>query len=230
MKIFNEQDLNVMKQLALVNNGFIIASDGIKVTDAITRNIAAFYEWNKPEPFRLGLHRVSDFLTMIAIMGGADVDIEQDGGVLILRHNRRTMRYFLADLESDEMKAATMKGRVNFAASPSKFTLPADVISEIRKAASVLDADEIEFRTEGSGVVAEVGRGQQGNTYSVALDASEILGEFSTFIKFKNFRIMDDDYAVQVAVQGKAALAVFEAKSIPALSYAIAGQAQRSVL
>lgn len=146
--IIKNSDIQEMKDVAKVAQGGIMI--GTDVT-CITKARTILCEWtpNFDISKRIGIHDFNKFITSIEFVKGGDDDVELELGDTSLQiigtNSRITYGYAhnstIDVIEDDKLTAI----KENFVNVNESFTFTSEFLSNIKKAGSILNLDQIEF-------------------------------------------------------------------------------------
>jgi hypothetical protein len=149
-----------------------------------------------PSPF--AIFDLGKFIATTSLFSEPDYDFS-DKFVVVNSPNGSTVRYCYADEKLVEKANKTIKMPMLTA----EFTLTANQIAEIQKAASVLQLDTICIQNKSSDIqiVAfdrKIGMNSSSNHYSMTASTKKQPSDFSVYIDIELLKMIPDDYSFEI--------------------------------
>lgn len=196
MKLSNET-LSLLKNYSTINGNLVVKEGNKLLTISDKKNIMSSAE--VPETFdqTFGIYDLNEFLGAYSLVDEPTLDFTQDSVTMSSGDSSITYRF------SDANILTSPEREVGLPSEDLTVTLTSDVISNIRKASSVLNAPVLSvFSEEGSDVIqCKVfdPSNPTANVYKIQLtDAStEATCDFRFLVE--NLKMLNDDYRLSVS-------------------------------
>lgn len=194
MKIDNIT-INVLKNFSKINNSIIISEGNELKIISPSKSILAITKTSIVFNKRFAIYDLNKFLSILNLFKEPDIIFEDT--YLTISDNNKSTRFTYAD-ESVITKVPNVK----FPVSDITFTLTNDNLKDIEKAASVLQVPDIVFHGDGNDIYIRAENTENPSTdiYSIKIGNTDKV--FNVVFKVENFKIIPDDYEVQVSSKG----------------------------
>jgi hypothetical protein len=196
----SEKTIAVLKEFSSINPAILISAGNEIKTISPTKTIIAKTTVDDTFPKDIALHNLSKFLGVVSLMNNPDF-IFADDHIKVTDESNYEVRMTYAAL--DTIVVAPKKDLV-LPSVDSEFTLKADIVNKIHRAASVLQVPEIVITGRSGRVIvsAEDVANKASDTFK--LDIGTCDSDFKVIIKVENLKIIPLDYEVMATSKGLA--------------------------
>jgi hypothetical protein len=206
MKI-SKKTFDILKNFSGIRSSIYVDAGNTIRTMSNARNIVAEVKVDEDFPKPFAIFDLGKFIATTSLF--TDPDYSFDDKFVSLDSKGSAVEYYYAEEKLVE-KAKSISRMPDIVA---EFPLSSTEISEIQKAASVLQLDALCIRNKKSGIeiVAfdrKVGLDSSSNRYSKTIDPNTGNEKFSAFIDIDLLKMIPDDYVVQIGI-GQISVAKF---------------------
>jgi hypothetical protein len=194
----NENTLSVLKNFSSINQNLLVRQGNTVRTMSEARNVmaTALLETEFPQDF--GVYDLNEFIGVLSLVDGPRLSFEEECVTIGDSTGRSKVKYFF----SPEETLTTPTKNINMPDADVKFTLTADTLNKLRRAASTLGHTEVSI-TGNNGVLSLSvidGQNSTSNAFSIDID-----GEYNQDAKFNfvlnisNLKLLAGDYEVEIS-------------------------------
>lgn len=198
MKI-SSQTLSILKNFASINGNILVRAGSTLSTISPQKNILASAVVSENFPTTFAIYDLGQFLGAISLF--EDPDFEFSDKFVTISSGKRSIKYWFAE---PSMIVAAPDKKLNLPTEDVKFDATASNISEVLKAASVLQAPEVAVVSDGSSntqLVATNVKNDTSNEYHVDVGNSSS-AKFRMVFKSENLKLIGGDYKVTISSKG----------------------------
>ena len=194
----NENTLNVLKNFSGINPNVLIREGNTVKTISEARNVVATAIVEQEFPQDFGVYDLNEFIGVLSLVDGPRLSFEEECVTIGDSTGRSKVKYFF----SPEETLTTPTKNINMPDADVKFTLTADTLNKLRRAASTLGHTEVSI-TGNNGVLSLSvidGQNSTSNAFSIDID-----GEYNRDAKFNfvlnisNLKLLAGDYEVEIS-------------------------------
>ena len=194
--IISDDPLKVLQNFASVNPNLVLKPGQKVKTISEAKNIMASADIIEDFPVEFGVYDLNEFLSVHGLIENANVDFDDKS--LTMSNGEQTIKYYYAetDILTQPTKDITMPD------AEVGISLPESVLSQIKKAASVLGHMELSLKGENGVVTASVLdiKDATANTFDVVVDRDNNCKEsFDFIVNIPNLKLLDGDYFVSIS-------------------------------
>ena len=194
----NENTLSVLKNFSSINQNLLVRQGNTVRTMSEARNVMATASLETEFPQDFGVYDLNEFIGVLSLVDGPRLSFEEECVTIGDSTGRSKVKYFF----SPEETLTTPTKNINMPDADVKFTLTADTLNKLRRAASTLGHTEVSI-TGNNGVLSLSvidGQNSTSNAFSIAID-----GEYNRDAKFNfvlnisNLKLLAGDYEVEIS-------------------------------
>lgn len=229
--MLNKNSLQAISQLKDISDSFIFNYPITGVKNA-SGTIVAFLDVEKlgSEEFEeFGIIKFKEFNDLINI-AGTDANTKLDSGVIYI-DGKMSFKYLTTDvsvLEENYKASLKMLEKTEQAKSAIEFRITAAELSQIKKAANILNVEDLIISGEDGKVFikTENSSQQSSNRGILEMSGASVSTDTQVILGMSNFKkLPDGDYKIKVAVNGAACITRFDSLTIDGLVINIATKA-----
>jgi len=198
MKI-STNTISLLKNFSSINGNVLVRAGSTLSTISPQKNILATAAVTEQFPVSFAIYDLSQFLGAISLFD--DPDFEFSEKYVTISSGKRSVRYWFAE---PSMIVAAPEKKLVLPTAEVEFEATAANISEVLKAASVLQAPEIAVVSDGTTniqLVATNVKNDTANEYHVDVNESS-KDKFRMVFKSENLKLISGDYKVSVSSKG----------------------------
>lgn len=209
----SDTTLDILKNFSGINPNILFKTGSTLSTIAEAKNIVATAQIEEKFPRDFGVYDLTEFIAALSLMDSADLEFGSDS--VTITDGNASVKFFYSPAE-----LLTVPGKtISMPKCELKLLLSEDVISRIKKAASVLGHATFEISGK-SGVVTLSVLDQKNvtaNRYSIIVDKeNECKEPFSFVMVIGNLKLIPGDYEVSISSKF---ISHFKNKSTPVEFY-----------
>ena len=195
MKISSET-LSILKNFRDLNSNILIKEGSLIKTLTPAKNVMATVTVKETFPVSFGIWDLTTLLGTVSLFDDPNF-IFEDKYVLIEGSNGSKVKYFYS--EPSLLTVPTKD--VNMPSSVVSFDLTDKTLSDLKKAASVLNLTDLSICSDGKNISAIVTdkKNVTSNNYSIAVGENEEGYKFNFDFKIDNLRFFPGNYEVEIA-------------------------------
>lgn len=205
MKIDNST-LNVLKNFSVINPSILINEGDVVRTMSPTKTVFAKAKVNQKFGRKFAIYDLSKFLNAVSMFDGPVLEFEEGNKATITSDDdNRKFNFMFADINT---VIAPPDKDISFDNIVVTFELKNKALSDLIKAMGILQLPEIAIVGDGKSIYAKaVNSKASGSTYSEKIGTTD--KEFTAYFKAENFKMIPNDYVVNVANKGTVWFAQF---------------------
>lgn len=199
MKI-SKKTFDILKNFSGIRSSIFVDKGNIIRTVSNAKNIVAEAKVDEDFPKPFAIFDLGKFIATTSLF--SDPEYSFDDKFVKVKAKDSAVMYYYAEEKLVE-KAKSISKMPDLVA---EFSLSSNEMSEMQKAASVLQLDTICIRNTDSGgieVIAfdrKVGLNSSTNCYSKTLKSSDQDGKFSAYLDIDLLKMLPDDYNVEIGI------------------------------
>ena len=196
---FSPRLLTLLKNFNNINPGIVI-SPGSKLVSVANGKIM-FATAEVPDTFehRFAIADLSRFLSVLSVFTDPDIDVS-DGKSAIISEGKRKVGYTLAAPAA----ITTTDKQFKIPSIDVEFVLEKDVLEQAKRAADILKLPKLAFVGDGSKITISALDIDNPTTDSYDFEIGETDLNFRFVINTEKFKMIPDDYEVQLSAKGVA--------------------------
>jgi len=211
MKLSNET-LSVLKNFAGINSNIVLNPGQTVKTMSESKTIMASANIAEDVPSQIGVYDLNEFLGVVNMFEDPDLLFDNEFKSVRVTEGKRAVKYFF----SEPSILTSPSKDIVMPACPVSFTISAEEMSNLRKAASALGVSDVVVKCEpGSNpqLVVTDTKDSTSNSYEIDLEDGVGEGIKCNFIfNIGNFKFVADDYEVSISDK---LISNFKAKNQP---------------
>ena len=196
----SSETLSVLKNFSTINSNLVIRPGNVIKTMSEAKNVMALATVSEQFPNEFGVYDLNEFLSVLSMFDHPSLAFDTDMKYVSIVEGKRAVKYFFSDTSilTSPSKDITMPP------AEVKFTLTADDLNSMRKAAAALGVSDVVItNSEAAGVVSvqvtDI-KDNTSNSYGVDLDSNATSSEpFKFVFNIANFKLLNGDYDVSVS-------------------------------
>lgn len=196
MNSLSEKTQSVLKNFSGINKNLMVRAGNTISTISEAKNILAFATIDETFEKDFGIYDLNEFLGVFGLLSDPTLDF-QDSAV-VLSSGKSRVRYQFAD----EGILTFPNKKLNMPSPDLKVDISEDVLSQVRKAASVLGNSVASIRSEDGKIVLAVidPKDPTANTYTIVLDDNpETSAVFDLQFLIANLKVIPGSYLVEIS-------------------------------
>jgi hypothetical protein len=193
MKI-TKRTFDILKNFSTINSNILIEPGNRITTISATKSILVEAEIDEEFETRFGIWDLNKFLGTISLFTDPEFEFS-DKFVTIFGSNNSSVKYFY----SEPKLLTTSAKKINMPEVAFSFNITGKQISEMYKAASVLQLPDVCIRSVDGKImlVAEDKTDSTSNNFCIDVN-EETNSEFEMYLKMENLKLYPGDYKVDV--------------------------------
>jgi len=194
----NENTLSVLKNFSSINQNLLVRQGNTVRTMSEARNVMATAVVETEFPQDFGVYDLNEFIGVLSLVDGPRLSFEEEWVTIGDSTGRSKVKYFF----SPEETLTTPTKNINMPDADVKFTLTADTLNKLRRAASTLGHAEVSISGNNGVLSLSVVDGQNSTSNAFSID---IDGEYNQDTKFNfvlninNLKLLSGDYEVEIS-------------------------------
>lgn len=206
----SEQTIEILSNFSGINPNMVFKEGNTLSTISEAKNILASATIEERIPREFGLYDLGEFLSTVSLVKNPDLDLGA-ASVKISGEDSDSIEYFYSNAET----LTYPQKAVNMPKPEVTFTLTADVLNRIKKAAGVLGHATVQFTGNKGKVTCQVvdAKNATANKYSIVLpDTVDYKEKFTFTVAISNLKIFPGDYTVACSTKS---ISHFKNNSVP---------------
>lgn len=195
----NKETLSKLKYLSEINSNILLTPG--KTLKTVNPSKSLMGQTTIDEELiasgEFGIYDLNEFLGVLSLF--TDPDLTFSDKFVTISEGKSNIKYFAANKEV----LVYPNKDIAFPASTISFSLTADVINSVRRAASVLNVSYIHFNGDGSTINVNVGEVNNATSTSYSTSIATTDKSFNAILKVEHFKLIPADYTVDLAVIGE---------------------------
>lgn len=193
----SENTLSILKNYAGINSNIVIEAGNTIKTISEAKNVMSSAEIVEEFPQTFGVYDLNEFLGVLSLVDKPNLTFKDEHVVVSDSSGRSKVKYFYSDPEM-----LTKPGKnVMMPVAEVNFTLDADTLGRIKRAATALGHSEVSI-TGSDGVLnlsVVDSKNKTSNAYSIDVAADFDSTPFNFILNISNLKIMPGDYEVAIS-------------------------------
>jgi len=198
MKLSNET-LSVLKNFAGINSNVVLNPGQTVKTMAESKSIMATAQISEDVPSQIGIYDLNEFLGVVNMFDDPDLLFDNEFKSVRVTEGKRAVKYFFS--EPSILTSPTKD--IQMPVCPVSFTISAEEMSNLRKAASALGVTDVVVKCSPDitpQLIVTDTKDSTSNSYEINLDQDVGEGITCNFIfNINNFKFISDDYDVTIS-------------------------------
>ena len=190
---FSGETLSLLKNFASINMNMVFTPGDTVKTLSNANSIFAKATIKEEIPNEFYIYDLNSLLAMLTLVENQEVEFEDKS--LIITSEKGKFEYFYS---SADIVKAPPAGEIEHTAIYS-FTLTADDVQMIMKAAAITGAPTISVTNKNQNVVLSIGDRKNLSSSNFKKDLGTAFNDFDVFIAVENLKVIPDAYEVTVA-------------------------------
>ncbi len=195
---FDTKTIDILKNFNMINPSVLFKPGKIISTISPLKTILVMAEIEDEIPREFAIYELSKFLGALSIIPDADINFGEHQ--MIINNNMSKIKYTYASpnmIQVSPYKEIPMSGNLL-----AKFDLPYSVLTNIIKAASILQLPDIVISCNDGDVTIKADNNDDtsSNEYTVKVGESE--NNFKLVFNVENLKLLNRDYTVEVPNKG----------------------------
>ena len=190
--------MKVLQNFASINSNLVVRKGNNIKSMTEARNVVSSATVDQEFDRDFGIYDLNEFLSVINLVDTPTLTFTEECVVISDTTGRTKIKYFFSDPEILTSPASDVKmpdAEVNF-------TLDADTLGKLKRAASALGHDSLAIEPDGGSLKLSIfdNNNATGNTYSTSIAGSYPEGaEFKLIFNISNFKVIQGDYDVSIS-------------------------------
>jgi len=195
--MITEQTLTVLKNFAQINPNIVIEEGNVIKTISEAKNVVSKSILDVEFPKGFGIFDLNEFLSAINLVDQPSLKFYDNYLIISDSVGRTNIKYYYSD--PDILTYPTKE--IAMVDADVQFTLTGDVLSRIRRAASVLGHEYLNVTVINNALCLSVADTSDAtsNAYTVDNDGTYNEENFNFVFKISNLKMIDGDYNVSIS-------------------------------
>ena len=196
MKLSN-QTKDILKNFATINSGIKVSEGNEIKTISAMKNVLARASVSEEFPQGFSIYNLQEFLGATSLLEDPDYQFNETS--LSVSDADSSMSYFYAS----EGMVITPEKMVTMPETEIKFSITADLLQDLQKAASVLGVSDLILESDGTNLTLTVRdkKNATSNAFSRIVDSGNGK-KFEMYFKIENLKVLQGNYDVAVSSKG----------------------------
>ena len=193
----SENTLQILKNYAGINSNIVFNEGNNIQTISEAKNVLSAASTVEDFPQDFGIYDLNEFLNVLGLVDVPNLSFEKDYVLISDSSGRSKVKYFFSDpdmLTSPSKKIVMPECEV-------QFTLDANTLSRIKRAAAALGHDEVSITPGDGALTLSVvdSKNATSNTFSIDIAGDYPAEAFNFVISISNLKIIPGDYHVAIS-------------------------------
>jgi hypothetical protein len=191
----SRETITILKNFATINSNIVIDAGNVIKTISEAKNIFAKSQVDETFPVQFGIYDLQEFLSVVALFDKPQLDFSETS--VLIHEGRRKVNY---QFSSPEILTYPSKDIV-MPSNDVQFTLSADQLLNLQRAANTLSVTDIVITAGDSGAIVSVCDldNPTSNSYEIEFEGIEIPEEAKLVFNISNLKVIPDNYEVSVS-------------------------------
>jgi hypothetical protein len=200
MKI-SAQTLSVLKNFSSINGNILVKQGSTISTISPLKNILASAQVKEKFSQEFAIYDLSQFLGAISLFEDPEFDFREN--YVVISSGKRSIKYFYANKNTIIVPP---NKEINLPSEDVRFEMTAADISEMLKAASILQLPEVVIESDGTDtrLLATDTKNNSSNSFELSSWAAINNDTFRMVFKADNMKLISGDYSVIISSKGLA--------------------------
>ena len=198
MKISN-QTLSILKNFSSINGNILVKQGSSLSTISPLKNILASANVKEQFSQEFAIYDLSQFLGAISLFEDPEFDFRET--YVVISSGKRSIRYFYANKNTIIVPP---NKEITLPSEDMRFNMSASDISEMLKAAAILQLPEVVIESDGvdTRLLTTDTKNSSSNSYELSSWAAINNDEFRMVFKTDNMKLISGDYSVIISSKG----------------------------
>jgi hypothetical protein len=193
----SENTLSILKNYAGINSNIVFNEGNSIQTISEAKNVLSAASTVEDFPQDFGIYDLNEFLNVLGLVDVPNLSFEKDYVLISDSSGRSKVKYFFSDpdmLTSPSKKIVMPQCEV-------QFTLDANTLSRIKRAAAALGHDEVSITPGNGHLTLSVvdSKNATSNTFAIDIAGNYPEDPFNFVISISNLKIIPGDYHVAIS-------------------------------
>jgi|TARA_A200000159_G_scaffold107332_1_gene100092 hypothetical protein len=193
----SENTLQILKNYAGINSNIVFNEGNNIQTISEAKNVLSAASTVEDFPQNFGIYDLNEFLNVLGLVDVPNLSFEKDYVLISDSSGRSKVKYFFSDpdmLTSPSKKIVMPQCEV-------QFTLDANTLSRIKRAAAALGHDEVSITPGNGHLTLSVvdSKNATSNTFAIDIAGNYPEDPFNFVISISNLKIIPGDYHVAIS-------------------------------
>ena len=193
----SENTLQILKNYAGINSNIVFNEGNNIQTISEAKNVLSAASTVEDFPQNFGIYDLNEFLNVLGLVDVPNLSFEKDYVLISDSSGRSKVKYFFSDpdmLTSPSKKIVMPQCEV-------QFTLDANTLSRIKRAAAALGHDEVSITPGNGHLTLSVvdSKNATSNTFAIDIAGNYPEDPFNFVISISNLKIISGDYHVAIS-------------------------------
>lgn len=193
----SENTLQILKNYAGINSNIVFNEGNSIQTISEAKNVLSAASTVEDFPQDFGIYDLNEFLNVLGLVDVPNLSFEKDYVLISDSSGRSKVKYFFSDpdmLTSPSKKIVMPQCEV-------QFTLDANTLSRIKRAAAALGHDEVSITPGNGHLTLSVvdSKNATSNTFAIDIAGNYPEDPFNFVISISNLKIIPGDYHVAIS-------------------------------
>jgi len=193
----SENTLSILKNYAGINSNIVFNEGNSIQTISEAKNVLSAASTVEDFPQDFGIYDLNEFLNVLGLVDVPNLSFEKDYVLISDSSGRSKVKYFFSDpdmLTSPSKKIVMPQCEV-------QFTLDANTLSRIKRAAAALGHDEVSITPGNGHLTLSVvdSKNATSNTFAIDIAGNYPADPFNFVISISNLKIIPGDYHVAIS-------------------------------
>ncbi len=193
----SENTLQILKNYAGINSNIVFNEGNNIQTISEAKNVLSAASTVEDFPQDFGIYDLNEFLNVLGLVDVPNLSFEKDYVLISDSSGRSKVKYFFSDpdmLTSPSKKIVMPQCEV-------QFTLDANTLSRIKRAAAALGHDEVSITPGNGHLTLSVvdSKNATSNTFAIDIAGDYPADPFNFVISISNLKIIPGDYHVAIS-------------------------------
>ncbi len=196
MTKLSSQTIDILKNFSGINSNLVIKAGEPLSTISEAKNIMAIAEITEQFSTDFGIYDLNEFISMFSLLQDPDLEFSNDSVLFKSGHTRASYRF------ADQSILTSPKNKINMPQADLTVNISSELLSQVRKAASVLGHSIVSLNGKDGAVTLSVvdPKNSSANTFSVVLDENNSQhGSFDLQFLINNLKVLPGDYVVNIS-------------------------------
>ena len=193
----NEDTLQILKNFASINSNIVFDEGSTVKTISEAKNILSEATISESFPQRFGVYDLNEFLGVLGLVDKPSLNFEKDYATINDSTGRSKVKYFFSDTEM----LTTPSKTITMPEADVTFSLDADTLGKIRRAAGALGHKELKVEPSGGAVSLTVTSTENStaNTFSIDVDGKANVDKYNFIFNISTLKMLSGDYDVEIS-------------------------------
>lgn len=194
----NESTVNVLKNFSTINPNLLVKEGSTITTMSAMKNIVAKVDVEESFPQQFAIYDLNEFLSSISLFKDPDIDFNDQFLTIKEEKSKGTkLKYFY----SDPSVVTSPSKLINMPSVDVTFELNSDMLNQLKRAASVIQAPDLVLEKNGSKVSMTVSdkKNDTANDYSIDVSTKDNAKSYQFYFKVENLKLLPGTYDVSIS-------------------------------